>query len=322
MIDFRGNGGTVYALAIQGGGAKGSFGVGVVETLCTEAWKQRGGMGVPLERERHPFDVVGGTSIGATIAAAIAPGDWRSVRRAVSIFTDNVFRDGAAVYRKPAAWWLRFAPWWKSDRPSLWDADAARGLIRRYIEYDRARWSDVSLIIPALDMVTGRILYLPERFTQEELERFTYGSAAFPFLFQPVPHGGAVLVDAGVVEATPFAGVVKEAVRRARVDGRERITVVVVLHSRLKDELAEAPRTLFDMGKRLASLALREIARNDLGRVNDRNALATQGGDFRTVDVWIVEPETHLGDSMDFKQARMLARYEAGKQAALKVRKL
>lgn len=203
------------ALALGGGGARGLAHVGVLEVLSDAGLRP---------------DRIVGVSVGSVVGAAFAfePDLSRMLPRAMEYLRSPSFRRYVD----------RVGEGRKSDRPENAPSDGGRSegppppgffsKLRGYVRAERAFHrmitsgslldgrvlhevveallpdADVAdavvpLTVVAVDLVTGREVEI----TRGPLRAAVLGSASLPGIFPPVPYGGCLLADVGVVASVP-----------------------------------------------------------------------------------------------------------------------
>ena len=208
---------TPTALVLSGGGAKGAYEAGVALGLAAR--------GVPIR-------LAAGSSAGALNAAALADGRldrlealWRGVTR-------------EQVYTlRPGVFFAGLLPGWLTllaldGAGSLLDPQPLRDLIVGAVDLERIRSSRVELRVIATDL-ERRVARVFDN--QSVSVDALLAASAVPGMFPPVPVGGSVLVDGGLVARAP--------VLEALGGGAPLARVIVVL-SYAADERAPRPTTM------------------------------------------------------------------------------
>lgn len=204
--------GNATALALSGGGARGFAHLGVYRAL-TE-------VGVPV-------DIVAGTSIGSPIAAAIAQG----------LDPDEVTDTCRRLFKGLLDYTLPFVSLVKGER------------ITRAIGAQMGGWTIEDLWLPFLCVSTNLTRSVPQIHTVGDLTTAIRASVAIPGVLPPVPFGGDLLVDGGVLDNLPI-----DPLRRFHDPGR--IVAVDVAPPR-------GPRAKADYG---LSVSGWEVMRSRVGR--------------------------------------------------------
>jgi NTE family protein len=145
-----------------------------------------------------------------------------------------------------------------------------------------------------------------------------WASSTIPVLWEPVDGN---FVDGGVREITPLAEAIKQ----------NPDEVVVVLCNRLDPEPAVTPRNIIEVATRALSLAMNEIARNDIegflrinelvkqAAANGGQLLKEDGTPYRYIPITVIQPDEPLGDTIDFDPKAILRRYHAGRKVAQRI---
>lgn len=168
------------AFLLPGGGALGSYQVGVIRAL-TDAGV------VP--------DMLVGVSAGSVNAALFA---WHQgpdgVRRMDSIWRSIRRRDLLRIH--PG--WLALAV--AGRQPSFLDSRHGREFLRRHLGGRQIEHAPVPLVLVATDLSTGEAVSI----TEGETVTGVLASSAFPGVYPPVHLDGRVLIDGGVVADVPI----------------------------------------------------------------------------------------------------------------------
>lgn len=282
------------AIVLSGGGARGAYEAGAVAGLV-DVWLRR-------PRDRAPFEVFTGTSVGAINAAYLAAhadqpdmniegllDHWRGLDLSKHLSLDPLrFLAGARLGQRIARWRGQGDDRWGR---SLLDPKALEALVEEGIPYERlhrnARDGVIdALVVAALEVSTGRTTlftelspdstFAPSRdprrlFRPTEIEsNHVLASAAIPLLFPARRIGRHFYCDGGIRFNTPIAPAIRS--------GAKRLVVISLLHPRAnmpEEDSAEAeaterayPSPVFLLGKVLNALLLDPV-RYDL-QVMDR----------------------------------------------------
>lgn len=158
-------------LALGGGFARGIAHIGVIKAL---------------EENDIPIDFIGGTSVGALIAAAYASGS--SVAAMSHEGSGTRFKDFGR---------------WTLSRMGMASNDKLEDFLQRFTT---ARYFDemkIPLTIVAVDLLAGESVH----FTKGEIVPALRASCAYPGLFLPVEYQGQILVDGFLTETVPAPAV-------------------------------------------------------------------------------------------------------------------
>ncbi len=168
------------ALILSGGGARGSYQVGVIKYLNEIGW-------IP--------DLVCGTSIGAVNAAAYGTG-ISTEKMAELWFTHD--RKTLKQFSLPGI--IHSLKNGRKYKPPA-ETRHIRALLEKHIDIDALRNSRTRIIITALNMLTGQIRY----FTQKVIEMdHIMASTAIPMVFPWQHIDGIPHWDAGLMVNTPL----------------------------------------------------------------------------------------------------------------------
>lgn len=301
------------AVALSGGGAKGAFQVGVLHELIV-------GRGVS-------FETVVGTSTGAIQAAGVAQDDldgllqfWTAIRENDDIYT-----------RRGGTLWAML-----TGKSSLYDTAPLRGLLSQAFSDDGIRATGKRLRIAVVNITNAELRIVGEN--ADDITDWIYASCAMPVYFPPLEtRDGAGLteqwVDGGVRDVTPYDAALAE---------RPRAVLVVRAGARPQGEPPKRYKSLIDIGLRSVGINSREVSENDLKNVNLINRLLTAEADqrrlleatgltpdqiakvmrplhaeierFRLVPTLVIEPETDLYDTLEFKPELIARNIERGRE--------
>lgn len=203
------------ALVLSGGGARGAFQVGVIKYLREIGWEP---------------DLICGTSVGAINAAAMGSGMtielmarlWRTYRRKKMFRVTLPTLFGSLRSRR------RFTP--MSDNGPL------KRLIEMFIDLDALRNCPREILISALNMRTGQIVYLNQRAITH---RHIMAASAIPGLFGWEYINGEPYWDAGLMVNTPITPALEMGARQ----------IVVILHSPIGAFPVKEPKTALEVAE-------------------------------------------------------------------------
>lgn len=267
------------ALVVSGGGSRGAFAVGAIETLWERGWR---------------FDVISGTSTGALIASLVSIGDIETL---VELYTNVRTKDIVRLN------------WRRLFRNAIYDTKPLERLIRRTMRgerYERLMAGAVTTLLCCVGFQTGRIIYGSQRSIEghsnvvpwgdfDGFVRASLASTNEPTLMPPMWVAGEPCLDGGVREVVPFQ--IVEALGADRV--------VVVVNSPVEPEIAPCLSTnLLGIGARAIDLMTTEICNNDI---------RTHTG----AEVIVIRPISSLpGDSLKFIPSEMQVLREIGQTRA------
>lgn len=198
-----------YAIALESGGARGAYQVGV--------WQA-------LEETGVRYNAVSGTSVGALNGALMA---MRDLPRAVEIWSDIRLSSVMALSEEEESGMRRIlrGDVGLDDVQELWpkvkdiirnrglDAAPLREWVRSVVDPKKLRDSDVELFVSTVDLnekkgLEVRVSELPE----EEVCDMLLASAYHP-AFKLEPLGGKLYTDGGFVDALPLHALVEAGYR-------------------------------------------------------------------------------------------------------------
>ena len=193
----------VYAIALEGGGARGAYQVG--------AWRA-------LEEAGIRFNAVSGTSVGALNGAMMAMGAleeaerlWKDIRFSQVMNVDDetmgriLNRDFENLDQvKTALRTLR-----DIVLSGGVDVEPLRRLLAEWVDEERIRNSGVALFLPTFSLTDREAVeVVASELPEGELAGMLLASAYFP-AFRQEPIGGKNYTDGGVVDSVPISPLVK-----------------------------------------------------------------------------------------------------------------
>lgn len=193
----------VYAIALEGGGARGAYQVG--------AWRA-------LEEAGIRFNAVSGTSVGALNGAMMAMGAleeaerlWKDIRFSQVMNVDDetmgriLNRDFENLEQvKNALRTLR-----DIVLSGGVDVEPLRRLLAEWVDEERIRNSGVALFLPTFSLTDREAVeVVASELPEGELAGMLLASAYFP-AFRQEPIGGKNYTDGGVVDSVPISPLVK-----------------------------------------------------------------------------------------------------------------
>ncbi len=294
------------ALILSGGGALGAFQVGA-EKYAREV-------------KGYQWDVIAGISIGALNGAMMAQGKYQRLYE---------------LWSKEMSNRLVFGPlghWPTGLLPRFLSAYRLRP-VRRIVERElRQGKFQVPLRVGAVSLITGEY----KRFTEKDphILEAVMASAAVPIIRPPVDVGpnDPRMVDGGIRNTSPVGDVLAE--------NPDEIVIINCL-PRDPDRLATPPRWLVGIGIRSFELMVNEIFVEDIKEFELINALVKEAKErgvdlhhpdvlhdaegrpyrrlLREVQCKRIEPESSLGDGLDFSIEEARRRLDEGRRMAQKV---
>jgi NTE family protein len=285
------------ALVLSGGGAKGAF------QFAAEKYAR--------EVKGYRWDIISGVSVGALNGAMLAMGKYARLQEIWQHISNDQVYTG-----KLNAWAiLRLLFGAKSiyGNAPLWQ------MIEREVELDQI---EVDLRIGTVSLRTGEyVLFRP---SDPSFKRALLASTAIPIIWAPVHVSDSYvdMVDGGVRNISPLGDVLDD-------DPDE---VVVINCSPRMPLLVDRPlRNALEIGKIALEVAMNEIFVTDLRefvRIN-HNVLEAAAHDlvlhneagkpYKYYKCAIIEPDEPLGDTLDFSEAAIRRRMQAGWEKAKEV---
>ncbi|MCH8814998.1 MAG: patatin-like phospholipase family protein [Chloroflexi bacterium] len=285
------------ALVLSGGGAKGAF------QAAAERYAR--------EEKGYSWDIIAGVSVGALNGGMLAMKKYDRLQEMWETMSN------ARVYTGKLNWWAVVK--------MLFGAKSAlgNGPLKQLIdqEFD-PELMKVDLRIGVVSLMTGE--YGVFRPNQPEFRDAVLASTAMPIVWAPVklpaPFGDAV--DGGVRNVSPLGDVLDD-------DPDE---VVIINCSPREPKKREKPLgNVLDIGRRSLDIAVNEIFAGDIReflRIN-RNVKEAEaagvtlhkqnGNPYKYFEYKLIEPDQHLGDSLDFSQEATQNRLRAGLEMAKEV---
>ncbi len=286
------------ALVLSGGGAKGAF--------------QCGAEKYAREVKGYQWDIIAGVSVGSLNAVMLA---MRKYERLFEIWNtisnDQVYTGG---FNLLSAIKLLFGA------KSFFGNEPLQRMLRQEFEPDKIQ-SDVR--IGAVSLVSGD--YVEFQASSPDLEKAILASTVMPIIWEPVDISPSYrsMVDGGVRNISPIGDVLA-----AEPDE----VVVINCSPEASDALPAPPTSIGKIGLRTLDLMLNELFRSDMSEFVRINHLVQQaaahgitlyhpatGRPLKYYDCKIIEPETSLGDTLDFSQAAVQRSLKAGMERARQV---
>lgn len=242
------------AMVLSGGGARGAFQVGVMDTLIREH-------GVK-------FDIFAGVSTGAIQALGGAMNDvpglvneWTSIKGNNDIYKKRPLGAVGAVF----------------GADSLFDAKPIREKIKAYADPAKIKAAKRQLRISSVNLASGESVDFDEK--NPDIGDWVYASSAQPPFFQPFRKKNAAgvieqWVDGGVRNVTPLSS--------AMALKPKAMLVVLAQPTEAEAKLGKIFDNLIDVALRSVGILNAEVSTNDIGNamlIND--LLAARETQFR-----------------------------------------
>jgi len=302
------------ALVLSGGGAKGAFQLGALEYI----------------RENKPsffdFSIIAGVSVGSLNAVMLAQDKFTELQK---LWTD-ISNDKVYTGTMPQGF---FEYLWLVIR-ILFGARSILGIkpLIRQIEND-VNLADIKTDYRCgfVSLVTGE--YVPCKHTDfgndnENFRKAILSSSCMPVIWEPVDEvkvkAGIYqqLVDGGVRNVSPLKDVI--------VDNPDEIIIINCSTNNLQED-PEAGKNIFRIAERsLVDIAINEIFRGDIEEFVKTNDIVRQCAEkgitifrdndhtepYKYFNAIIIEPETDLGDNLNFSRDAIDERRRLGWKAA------
>jgi NTE family protein len=280
----------MQAICFSGGGAKGSYAVGVCKHL--------------LGNLKKTYDVFSGVSVGAINASFLAMfptgQEELAANQLYEMWSKLSTKD---IYKR----WFPFGSFhglWKS---SLYNSEPLRDLIRKNINLDRIRASGKVVVIGAISLSSGKYTVFDQ--TSDYLIEAVIASASFPGLLAPVKIGDEWWIDAGPKKMLPTNSMIDM--------GVDKIDLVITSPEKRipkyfgKPSAIDALRFSFDF-------ANDKILSNDIERLEMYNTLAAAGlSGKKVIGINVIRPTYNLtDDSMDFSNEKIREMMKIGYEDA------
>lgn len=287
------------AVVLSGGGAKGAFQVGVLDSLI---------------RERAvSFETAVGTSTGAIQAAMVAQDDIDGLVR----FWTGLKGPGDIYRKRSDELWALL-----TGKDSIYSVNGLRALLREGLDDAAIRRTGKKLRIAIVNITNGELRIVAEN--APNIADWVYASCAMPFFFPPQKSRDAQgfeeqWVDGGVRDVTPLDAAMAE---------RPRAVLVIRASAPPRRKEPKNYKGILDIALRSVEIQSSEVSANDLKNVNLINSLLTardqqrgrlqqagldpatinkvmepfeaQISRFRLVPVKVIEPAEDLYDTLDF----------------------
>jgi NTE family protein len=285
------------ALVLSGGGAKGAF------QFMAESYAR--------EIRDYRWDIIAGVSVGALNGAMLAMERYERLEEVwTTITADQVMTGSMNIW---AILKLFFGAKSIYGNKPLWR------LIEREIDPTLVK---TDLRIGVVSLRTGQ--YLRFRPGDPGFLRAVLASGAIPLIWPPVDVTPALpdMVDGGVRNVSPLGDV---------LDANPDEVVIINCNPRMPPTTDNPFKNALDIGKVALEVALHEIFTTDVReflRINRNVQEAAEHGvtlhnehgkPFKYYAYKIIEPESSLGDSLDFSREMLDRRMQIGWETAKRV---
>lgn len=233
------------ALVLSGGGAHGSYQVGVLKRLAEKG---------------HSWGIVAGVSVGALNGTMFA--QYPEIRAAEgALRLEDVWRGlkgNSSIYK---SWFFgKFASLWKGG---MYDSSPLEDVIRKNFDPKKLRDSGILLRIGCVGFGSGKYRCVCEK--DENIPDWIMASTAFEMAFPPRWIGGEAYMDGGICDCTPVRDVLAE--KPSHID--------VVLTFPEAGDLGPADpkkaKSVIEVGLRSVAIMFNEVILNDLASIPEED---------------------------------------------------
>ena len=289
-----------HGLVLSGGGAKGSWEAGAAAAVLEH-----------YASTDAPVSVISGTSVGGLNAVGIASG---GPRYPMELWSDIQTKD---VYRGS-----KFGlPWRLRSKSAIYDSKPLWKFIQRHVDIDQVRNSEYRVFVHATKLGSKQSII----FTNEDFDLLVgvYAGGSVPGAFPPVRWNGHWLVDGGTIDNSPIRTLIRH--------GCNKVTLIYLDSEMPADpipagQLAPIPNTDRPRIAGVVSASIESMMDSifwrDLRNVQMINRMVDAGTDtngYRHIDLQMIHPYQHLGDTLDFNTDVMRLQMEDGFHTALRV---
>ncbi len=315
------------AVAMSGGGAKGSFELGAIDYL--------------IRHEKVYPDAFIGVSTGNLNAAMLAQGRGEfglrgQLDRLTNLWFDIEDNDDIYTTRFEGLTGMAVGAIARADsihhNKPLWK------LIKKHVKPEALKSSGRLLRVGVVGLMSGE--YFSVDGSHPDILEMIRASASIPVYFWPIDLLNDRFVDGGVRDITPLSGAFEALVELAEDDDQDAVdrspdTIYVILASPLDSKKLTDKDALdsgIKIGERSLSLLMNEVYRNDLQgalMVNETltyyQRLLDQYGDppegfpqakYRCVNLVVIEPDILHLDSLEFDPDKIREAFQAGRERA------
>lgn len=273
------------ALVLSGGGAKGAFQVGA-ERYAREV-------------KGYKWDIISGVSVGALNAALLGMGKFDRLREIWNTITADQVYGGTKHWRTIAKLVL--------GRKAIYDTAPLAKIIDD--EIDTSLMRDVDVRIGTVCLMTGE--YHVFRPSDPGFKKALVASTAIPLLFPPVDIAPNLMsmVDGSIRNFSPLRDV---------LDANPDEIVVIHCNPRKMPVLTKQPENALRIGHRSIEISSHLTFVSEVNKFLRVNRLVEQlmqkaaqtgidlqlcnkdGRPYKYIKCTIIEPDTHLGEALDF----------------------
>jgi len=316
------------ALVLSGGGAKGSFELGVVDYLVND-----------LQME---FDVICGVSTGALNASFLSQGrGYDGLREKLEELKEIWFSisSNEDIYYDVFDWnFIRLV--------SLYDNTPLREKIQQYLSASEIRDSGVEFRVGVVSLNTGEYISVDQDRTS--LKQFILASTAIPVIFSPVRHRGGLYVDGGVRNVTPLQDAFSALRKLPRGDPPDEVYLVLASPIKIRKVPTSETDNILEILKRSVEILTAEVYKEDILHALEVNEYIEKIEELKTelsehlsstvieeifskvdfpfvkksqrfVNITKFEPEKEYLGSIEFDPAKIRRAFNAGRKRAREV---
>lgn len=319
------------ALVLSGGGAKGSFELGVVDYLVNDL--------------SMDFHVICGVSTGALNASMLSHGRGhegikQQLERLKDIWfgiksEDDIYEKGLVV-----------------DFPliiSLYNNTPLKEKIEQHIKPSALAGSGKEFRVGVVSLNTGEYISIGQR--SPNIRDYILASSAIPVIFPPVELKKQLFVDGGVRNVTPLADAF-EALKNLREekphDAPDEIYIVLASPLKIKKVKTSETDNIIEILKRSVEILVAEVYADDIKHAQEINEYVEKTETLKQrlyekigagevdrlfdevgvpykkkgqayVKITVFEPEKEYMDSIEFDPAKIRRAFKAGRKLARKV---
>lgn len=270
-------------LALSGGGAYGSYQIGVLKAL--------------LEKDLAGWDAIAGVSVGAINTLWLASFNKGEVAAAIESLENlwkTIIKGNKSIY---LPWYFKpfnyLASFWKG---SLYNTKPLLKLLQKHSSLDDLSRSDISSYVGAVSLNSGKFDLIDIKSNPLAIE-WVLASASMPMLFNPISINNEMWVDGGVKSVTPL----KELVKIIGLENIGHIDVILANPTSLEENKKERFNSIVSVATSCLGAAVNEIMNTDLD-INSFNGTYS-----------IYKPQQSLQfDAFNFDPKHLLAAIKQG----------
>lgn len=283
------------ALVLSGGGAKGAF------QYAAEKFAR--------EEKGYAWDIIAGVSVGALNGSLIAMKKYARLEDLWNTITRQDIMTGQLNLWAILGMIL--------GAKSIYGHKPLEALINQEID---ASQIDCDLRIGVVSLTSGE--YIQFKKDDPGFRQAVLASTSIPIVWPPVEQIGEVtqLVDGGVRNVSPLGDV---------LDAEPDEIVIINCSPQASPPLASSLSNVLEIGMRSIDLVTNEVFMGDVREFLRINHNVQQAGDqvvltnedgkpYKYYKAVVIEPESPIGDTLDFSRQTLEMRMQAGRLAAEK----